>query len=169
MSDPWECDRLTMAELGSPLEGVEPDSVSDLPEVQVAASLGWEPAHEAPLWCFLPAIWPARARAWVPDRRIRHSHVNRAGDVVVRRIPWSTATQAAIEADYHGLLAACGFPPRPFGRLWLLRPPPQWSSVEALLERVVDTWRESGGEVFADRRFAEHTRVVVDGAFAHED
>lgn len=87
----------------------------------------------------------------------------------MRRIPWSTATYADIESDYNRLLEECGFRPRPFGWLWLLRPPPRWISVDALLEQVVDTWQLAGGEVFADRRFAEHTRVVVAGAFAQSD
>ena len=169
MNDPWECDELSSVSVGSIFEGVETDSVADLPEVQAAASQGWEAAHEAPLWCFLPAIWPTAARAWVRDRRVRHATVSHAGDVAVRRIPWSTSTHAEIEADYNELLAECGFPPRPFGRVWLLRAPPRSASVEALLDRVTDTWRRAGGQVFADRRFAEHTRVVVAEAFGRGD
>lgn len=150
-------------------EGIDADSVSELPEVQAAVSLGWVPAHEAPLWCFLPAVWPAAARAWLPDRRVRHSTVSSSDGGPMRRIPWSTATYAEIEADYNQLLDVCGFTPRPFGRLWLLRPPPKWVSVDALLEQVVEEWQMAGGDVLADRKFAEHTRVVVQEAFTQRE
>jgi hypothetical protein len=169
MSDQWECQELSGVRVGLGFEGLETDSASELPEVQTASALGWEPAPEAGLWCFLPAIWPTGARAWLPDRRVRGATGSASNSGPARRSPWSAATYAGIEADRNELLAECGFPPRPFGRVWLLRPPPSWVSVDALLDDVLDRWRASGGEVLADRRFAEHTRVVVDEAFTHQD
>ena len=166
---PWEAEELGMVVRGPAYDAVDSDDVADLPEVRRARDLGWEPAPEAPLWCFLPVVWPTRACAWLPDRRIRHSTVAGSDGSPVRRVPWSTSTHAEIETDYNRLLEECGFPPRPFGRVWLLRPPQGWASVDALLGQVVDTWRLAGGEVYADRRFAEHARTVVARAFGSQD
>ena len=68
MTDAWESAELSAVgvDVG---DALDTDDVSELPEVRAARVLGWESAHEAPLWCFRPAVWPVRARAWLPDRR----------------------------------------------------------------------------------------------------
>jgi hypothetical protein len=43
-------------------------AAQDLAEVQTLMREGWRPLHDAPLYCLLPAAWPAEHRAWVPDR-----------------------------------------------------------------------------------------------------
>ena len=49
---------------------IDSDDPEDLPAVIAARREGYFAAHDAPLWCFVPAIWPRRARAWTPDRRV---------------------------------------------------------------------------------------------------
>jgi hypothetical protein len=129
-------DPLHLPGLGPPdCEPVDSDDPAALPLVQAARSLGYQPAPEAPLWCFLPAIWPQDARAWVRDTRIRHQSVSCTGRPAVR-VPWSAADHAEVEADITALLAKCGIPSRPAGRLWLLRPPPGYPALDAVLRRL---------------------------------
>lgn len=137
---------------------VDSDDPADLPMVAAARALGWEPAHEAPLWSFLPAVWDHPARAWVHDLRIRHASGARYGEQP-RRTPWSTWDYAWIEADANELLASCGLPPRPFGRLWLLRPPPGFGSIDEVLDHLSDHAVASGEEITVTPGFV---RVVAD-------
>lgn len=139
-------------------EPVDSDDPSDLPEVAAARALGWELAHEAPLWCFLPAVWEHDARAWVRDLRVRHASGGRPGEPI-RRAPWSTWDYADIEADANTLLAECGLPPRPFGRLWLLRPPPRFGSMDEVLDHLSDHAVASGEQIMVTPGFV---RVVAD-------
>lgn len=139
-------------------EPVESDEPDGLPEVAAAGALGWEPAHEAPLWCFLPAVWDHGSRAWVPDRRSRHARVVHDHGPP-RAVPWSTWDYAEVEADANELLAACGLPPRPFGRLWLLRPPPGFDSMDEVLDHLSDHAVASGEEITVTPGFV---RVVAD-------
>ena len=147
------------AEDGGPRwHGFEPvvsDRPEDVPEVAATAAQGYEPAPEAPLWCFLPAIWPASARAWVRDTRVRHL-TRQCDDGPVERLPWSAADYADIEDDINGLLAELGLPRRPGGRIWLLRPPSTYASLAALLDDVWAGWQASGGEAMASPAFVEY-------------
>ena len=47
----------------------------ELLEIQRLLSEGWELAPDAPVWVFLPAIWPRNERTWVPDRVSRTATV----------------------------------------------------------------------------------------------
>lgn len=113
-------------------EPIDSDDPWGLPSVQAAVHQGYEPAPEAPMWCFLPAIWPATARAWTPDRRVRRMLIQCAGAAPVR-VPWSTSDYAEIERDINLFLGEWGIPPRPFGRIWLLRLPARFASLDELL------------------------------------
>ncbi|WP_423804960.1 DUF5956 family protein [Nocardioides salarius] len=94
---------------GEPVYSDQPD---DVPEVRAARARNYFPAHEAPLWCFIPAIWPSEARAWVHDRRVRHS-TRLCDGGPLERLPWTAADYADIENDTNALLAELGLPPRP--------------------------------------------------------
>lgn len=139
-------------------EPVDSDDPASLPVVAAARALAWEPAHEAPLWCFLPAVWDHGSRAWVEDRRIRHARTV-CDDGPPRPVPWSTWDCAEIEADVNELLTECGLPPRPFGRLWLLRPPPGFGSMDEVLEHLSDHAHACGEEIMATPGFVH---VVAD-------
>jgi hypothetical protein len=107
----------------------------ELPEVQTLASEGWRPLHEAPLYCLLPAAWPATHRTWVPDRRPRVSCGGTTASYYGSVMPlpedsaWEddTAAQEAREA---------GLPAPPTGRLWLIRSPWPRLPVSAIYELV---------------------------------
>jgi hypothetical protein len=96
------------------------DEVSELPGVQALLRDGWQLAPDAPVWAFLPALWPRSHRAWVPNRAILTS-MQYSGD--------NTWTEPLTEEDREEMdnLASdvCrragvdGFTP---GRIWLLRP-----------------------------------------------
>ena len=82
----------------------------------------FEVAPDAPLWLFLPAVWPVESRAWIRDNRIRQLRTMIEGRWV--DLPWGTADYVEPEAGEQPLIQALGLPPRPAGRVWLLRPPP---------------------------------------------
>lgn len=149
------------------LVGVDVDDPAQLPVVRAAARLGFEPASEAPLFCFLPAVWPDDARAWVRDIRIRHGLVSCDGKPSVR-VPWSTWDYFEIEAETNALLAECGFDPRPPGRLWLLKPPPEFSSLDAVLSHLSTRADEAGLLIYAHQAFADWVCGEVERLFGKQ-
>lgn len=120
-------------------EPVHSDRPEDLPEVAAALALGLHPADEAPLWCFVPAIWPKGERAWVRDCRVRHL-TRGYSDGRWERLPWTAAEYAETEDDTNRALADLGLPPRPAGRIWLLRPPATYPTAQAVLDDVWAGW-----------------------------
>ncbi|MET9958812.1 DUF5956 family protein [Streptomyces sp. NPDC006326] len=115
----------------------EPDR---LPEVRELEVLGWEPAPEDLLWVFLPYVWPPEHRTWVPDRSTRwavetrldgHGHVT---GVECAPLPEPDVHQ--LDREPEEVLAALGLPPRPPGRLWLLRPVGPFPTVGAVLDHL---------------------------------
>lgn len=122
-------------------ERVYSDRPEDLPEVSAAHAEGFYPAHEAPLWCFIPAIWPKSERAWVRDCRVRHL-TRGYSDGRSERLPWSAAEYAEIEDETNRTLAALGLPPRPAGRIWLLRPPAGYATLQAALDHLWAGWTD---------------------------
>ncbi|MFZ2015826.1 MAG: DUF5956 family protein [Nocardioides sp.] len=147
------------------LAPIEADDPWQLPAVQAAHEQGFEPAPEAPLWTFLPAAWPDSARAWIPDTRVRHLQMS-CNEEPWRTAPWSTADYFELEADANRLLADCGLPPRPPGRLWLLKPPEGFVSLDATLGRLLKSAEDSGLLVTADRAFVQQVLRDLDGLFA---
>lgn len=141
------------------------DDVNDVPAVAEARTLGYFPAHEAPLWCFIPAIWPSAARAWTPDVRIRHkTRGATAGSRVF--LPWSAYDHFSIEDETNLLLARVGLPPRPGGRIWLLKPPPGYDDLDAVLQHVWTSWRSSGGEDLMTPEFVAHAQRELGRLFS---
>ncbi|WNI18146.1 DUF5956 family protein [Actinacidiphila sp. ITFR-21] len=126
---------------------LEPDR---LPEVRELAEFGWEPAPQAPLWVFLPYVWPEDDRVWVPDRSTRwavETRTDAAGRITgVRCDPLSPDDLAVLESDANADLAAVGVPARPAGRVWLLRPPSGFDDLDAVLDHLCEA---------ADRRGVE--------------
>jgi len=143
---------------------VDSDDPADLPQAQAARAHGYEPAHEAPMWSFLPAIWPDAARAWIRDLRIRHMRGSCEGEPV-RRTPWSAADYAEIEADTNEMLRACGLPPRPAGRVWLLRPPPDFADLETTLAYLSRSASCAGLDVMMTSAFVTHVQRELAALF----
>ncbi|QIG44165.1 hypothetical protein G5V58_16540 [Nocardioides anomalus] len=162
--DPWDGGEALSLSESHPGVGVVTDDVEELPEVREARARGWEPVSEAPLWCFLPAVWPRAHRAWTPDRRIRHSTYS-SSDGTTGRTPWSAWTYADVEASQNAILAECGFPPRPFGRLWFVRMAGPWPSVDGFLSDLLRDWAVHH-DVLADSELADFTRSRVRQAFS---
>ncbi|MEV6250699.1 DUF5956 family protein [Streptomyces sp. NPDC051742] len=116
---------------------LEPDR---LPEVRELEELGWIFAPAAPMWVFLPYVWPRNARTWVPDRSTRweiDTTFAAAGQLLdVECRPVSAAEREARERDAAADLTVAGIPPRPSGRLWLLRPVGDFNELAAVLDHL---------------------------------
>ena len=145
---------------GSPAsewEPVDSDSPEDLPEVMAARAHAYSPTPEAPLWCFIPAIWPPEARVWVRDSRVRHL-TRQCDGGPPERLPWTAADYADHENDTNALLAELGLPPRPAGRIWLLRAPAAHGTVHDVLDDIWVGWQTSGGPAMATAQFVQYAQ-----------
>ncbi|MBU8858054.1 MULTISPECIES: DUF5956 family protein [unclassified Micromonospora] len=116
-------------------DGLEPEQ---LPEVRELTAQGWELAPDAPMLVFLPAVWPRALRTWVPDRASRYEtwyEQDPRTNVVLReqtvRSSWESRDE--VENDNDALLAEAGVTGRPRWRLWLLKPPPGFATVNEFL------------------------------------
>ncbi|WP_258724902.1 DUF5956 family protein [Cellulomonas sp. NS3] len=149
LRDPW------------PAEPLPPER---LPSVAAARAQGWHLAPDAPLWCFLPAVWPARQRAWVPDRSVRVVRTVCDG-VPGPEIPWSAWDHAEVEGVVASLLADAGVPARPPGRLWLLRPPPGTRDLDDAVDRLAAGAESAGVPVRCCAELVAWSAATVDGWF----
>jgi hypothetical protein len=119
-----------------------------LPEVRELVELGWVLAPEAPMWVFLPFVWPPAGRTWVPDRSTRwevdtvFDGDGRVLDVACR--PVAAGERETLEDDAAADLELAGLPPRPRGRLWLLRPVGGFRDVDAVLDFLCARAEERG-------------------------
>ncbi|MEU9144701.1 DUF5956 family protein [Streptomyces sp. NPDC048349] len=142
---------------------LEPDR---LPEVRELEVLGWEPAPEELRWAFLPYVWPPAARTWIPDRSTHwavetsldgHGHITG-----VEAAPLPEADLHELEGETGTVLAGLGLPPRPEGRLWLLRPVGPFPTVGELLSHLVALAAERGVEAGATAEFLALVRAELD-------
>ncbi|GAA0946767.1 hypothetical protein GCM10009554_42980 [Kribbella koreensis] len=158
----WGVSDEPAAPTGEPL----PVEAADLPEVTELQSEGWALAPEEPMWVFLPAIWPGTHRAWVADRSTRWVENSRDG-VVLDRAPWPADLYEEIESDVNALLAEAGVPPRPAGRLWLLKPPPVLTSVQDVIDQVIELALAAGSELVpsCNPEFVRHAQRTVQELF----
>jgi hypothetical protein len=78
-----------------------------------------------------------------------------------RTLPWSTADYVEMESDANWFIAECGLPPRPPGRLWLLRPPRGFISLDSTLTWLVESAKEAGLDIMANRPFALQGRLFL--------
>ncbi|MFG2983197.1 DUF5956 family protein [Streptomyces sp. NPDC048258] len=146
---------------------LEPDR---LPEIRELEALGWEPAPEELRWAFLPYVWPAAARTWIPDRSTHwavetsldgHGHVTG-----VECAPLPEADLRELDGETDTVLAALGLPPRPQGRLWLLRPVGPFSTVNEVLNYLDATAASRGTEPGLSAAFVDLIRAEL--AALHE-
>lgn len=149
LRDPW------------PTEPLPPER---LPSVVAARTQGWHLAPDAPLWCFLPAVWPAQERGWVPDRSVRVVRAVRDG-VAGTENPWSAWDHAEVERDVNALLADAGVPARPPGRLWLLRPPPGMRDLDEAVDRLASGAESAGVPVMCCAALATWSAATTEGWF----
>ncbi|GAB3402007.1 DUF5956 family protein [Flindersiella endophytica] len=119
---------------------------ADLPEVRQLVGEGWELAPDAPMYVFLPAVWPAELRTWVPDRSTRYATNWRSSPSdPVSRVPWEEELRRDLEAGANRDLERVGIAPRPPDRLWLLRPPAGFARLDALLTYLAVEQAEQRG------------------------
>lgn len=135
-------------------------TAGELPEVQQLADRGWRAAPDAPYWLFLPAVWPAEHRCWLPDRLPRVSVASDGTDRVI--VPWTEEVAEDLYAETVAEARGAGLPAPPRGRLWLLRSP--WPSIGFTVAlHVIDSFiQPSGprGPGDARRRVADVRRVL---------
>lgn len=145
-----------------------PDA-EELPEVQALAADGWRALEAAPLYCLLPAAWPAAHRTWVPDRLPRVSCGGTTATYYGTVMPppdeddetyWEadTAAQAAREA---------GLPPPPSGRIWLVRSPWPRLPVAAIHELIWERTEQSDHHGTNAAHQSEHSELVAVYRAAH--
>jgi hypothetical protein len=124
---------------------------------------GFEVAPDAPLWLFLPAVWPVESRAWIRDNRVRHLRTmtkGRWGD-----LPWGAADYFEVEASEQEVIHSYGLSPRPTGRVWLLRPPPAVSNLDRTLRLLSDAARSAGVATDVTPEFFDHSVRTLDALF----
>ncbi|MFF3215581.1 DUF5956 family protein [Streptomyces sp. NPDC002886] len=135
---------------------LEPDR---LPEVRELGEWGWSLAPDAPMWVFLPFVWPSGARTWVPDRSTRwqiETILDTTHQLLdVTCLPISEAEREVQERDTAADLAHVGIPPRPAGRLWLLRPVGGFEDVEGVLDHLCASAETRGVPAGLSAGFAE--------------
>ncbi len=156
MTGDWGRDEL-------PLRGEWPTTslpADRLPGVLAARAEGWTLAPDAPVWAFLPAVWPPEHRCWVEDRSVRYVRVTCTGAPPVS-IPWSAWDHVEGERDVNELLVESGVPPRPAGRVWLLRPPPGWPDLDTVLRSVTGAADAAGVEGACSPPFVAVTVEVL--------
>jgi len=124
---------------------------------------GFEVAPDAPLWLFLPAVWPVESRTWIRDNRIRRLRTMTEGKW--DDLPWGTADYFEMEASEQELIQAVGLPPRPPGRVWLLRPPPGVGDLGHILQLLSDSASSAGVTIDVSREFFDHTSRALRSLF----
>jgi hypothetical protein len=61
----------------------------------------------------------------------------------------------AAACDFHALI---GLPPRPAGRIWLLRAPEPYGTAQDVLDDIWDGWQTSGGPAMATPEFVHYAQ-----------
>lgn len=136
---------------------------AELPEVRALLDAGWQLAPDAPVWAFLPAVWPPEHRTWVFDRSTRTciETIETASGRTSRVVPWTKADYAEVDTDLGALCTDAGVPARPRGRLWLLRTH-AGTSLSDVLERAIREVQASGDGFRPSPRLTAATRKVID-------
>ena len=142
-----------------------PLPAGELPEVRQLVTAGWELAPDAPVWVFLPALWPAAHRCWVADRSTPTMVETVDGRSTV--LPWTDEVRAEHEADLRDLCEAAGVPGWAPGRIWLLRGP-RGRPVQAVVDAVVTSAEAAGVPVTAGPALVAHVGRVLAEVFGAE-
>ncbi|SCL44667.1 hypothetical protein GA0070604_0527 [Micromonospora eburnea] len=144
-------------------DGLTPEQ---LPEVRELTARGWQLAPDAPMLVFLPAVWPPQLRTWVPDRASRYetwTELDPKTYEVLRertvRSSWESRNE--VENDNDALLADAGITGRPRGRLWLLKPPPGFTSVDDFLAELGRRADTAGIDGACSPEYVRLTRNVL--------
>ena len=92
----------------NPLLSVDTNDVGELPEVVAAGRQGFAPAPEAPMWCFLPVVWPDAHRAWVLENFSGVLLVQETGGQIVGDLGHaSTLPRSTCAIQVRGIRSLC--------------------------------------------------------------
>ena len=136
----------------------------ELPEVVGARDEGWFLAPDAPMWAFLPAVWPPEHRRWLEDRSIRWTRISCSG-APSTTVPWSAWGYFEHERDTNDLLTASSVPPRPAGRLWLLRVPEVLRDLDSTMDSLAEGAVQAGIALTCSRDFVEFVEATIEDWF----
>ncbi len=153
-----------MADLGEEPQAWQTPSAADLTEVHMLADLGWSVAPSEPWLAFLPAVWPAEHRGWIPNRVPRVWTCAGEPPTLAPPTEDDLRMEEEIEEDYPANLEGTGIPVPPLGRIWLLRSPFDGitiTEIAAVLESVA-VERAGGEDIFLNKRhLVEAAREVL--------
>lgn len=123
---------------------------------------------DAPMWIFLPAIWPASRRTWVPagmQMTKTYSHDSATGKTHAHERPRTQDEQADIDDDADSLLAEAGIAPRPRGRFYYLEMPTGISDLNHILKLIAERARQKGVEQCCCEAFIHTASEVIEECF----
>ena len=137
-----------LAALDRPRELADPGSwrtpsAEELPEVAALAGDRWRPLEPAPLYCLLPAVWPAEHRCWVPDR-LPKVVLQQRQDGTLWMLPAAQHPDESAGRLEAAEAVAAGLVPPPAGRIWLLRSPWPWLGLSVVLSLIWRRAQQSG-------------------------
>jgi hypothetical protein len=132
---------------------------SELPEVLELVSQGWVLAHEAPVWAFLPAVFPRTHRTWLHDRSTWYFEEWVDGVPQPPR-PLPSDDVADVQRVYADHAARCGFVDWDASRIWMLRGG-NGLTVDQIIERIVRATRQDGAGLEASPRLGRLAADVV--------
>ncbi|MEH0826287.1 MULTISPECIES: DUF5956 family protein [unclassified Micromonospora] len=109
-------------------------------------------------------MWPRQLRTWVPDRATRcetwYEQDPKTYEVLREQtVLASRESRDEVENDNDALLADSGVAGRPRGRLWLLKPPPGFASVDGFL---ADLGRRTDAARIGGACSPEYVRFTAD-------
>jgi hypothetical protein len=136
-------------------------AVYELPEVRQLSVDGWDLAPDAPVWAFLPSVWPVQDRTWINDRATRwYTELN--DGIEKRTAAWDPQEYLVVDRDFNELCLRAGVGPRPKGRIWLLRVPSSaGASVDGVLDQIISGAESKGVRFQSSSALTEVTRDVI--------
>ena len=118
---------------------------------------------DAPMWLFLPAVWPPSKRTWMPTgthRTKAYCHVPATDKTYTHDRPRTQEEQTEIDDDADALLAEAGIAPRPRGRVYYLEVPTGNSNLQDILKLIVQRALQKEVEPCCCKAFV-HTAIEV--------
>lgn len=110
-----------------------PRAPHELPEVLEQARQGFLLLDDIYMWSFVPAIWPPEHRRCLEDHSTLYADTF-CSDGTRSRKPWTAGNYFDRENDINNYLAEAGLPPRPAGRLWVLKPPARFPDLDSVFK-----------------------------------